>query len=42
MIGRDGVIEKLFVGGGPKLGDQLREAIQAALGIEQPVQNEAE
>jgi thiol-disulfide isomerase/thioredoxin len=31
VIDRDGTIARLFVGGGPHLGDQLREAINAVL-----------
>ena len=31
VIDRDGKVARLFVGGGPKLGDQLREAIEALL-----------
>ncbi len=31
IIGRDGNIARLFVGGGPHLGDQLRDAIKATL-----------
>jgi peroxiredoxin len=31
VINREGIITRLFVGGGPHLGDQLREAINAAL-----------
>jgi thiol-disulfide isomerase/thioredoxin len=36
VIGRDGTIARLFVGGGPKFGDQLREAIKATLDGEKP------
>jgi peroxiredoxin len=36
IIGRDGTIARLFVGGGPHLGDQLREAIKATMDGEQP------
>ncbi|AGA27735.1 TlpA family protein disulfide reductase [Singulisphaera acidiphila] len=32
IIDREGNVTRLFVGGGPHLGDQLREAIQATLG----------
>lgn len=32
VIDREGNVTRLFVGGGPHLGDQLREAIQATLG----------
>jgi thiol-disulfide isomerase/thioredoxin len=32
VIDRQGKVTRLFIGGGPKLGDQLREALQAALG----------
>ena len=31
VIDREGKVSRLFVGGGPKLGDQLREAIEKAL-----------
>jgi thiol-disulfide isomerase/thioredoxin len=31
IIGRDGTVARLFVGGGPRLGDQLREALKAVL-----------
>jgi thiol-disulfide isomerase/thioredoxin len=31
VIDRDGNVARLFVGGGPHLGDQLRDALQAAL-----------
>ncbi len=31
IIGRDGKVARLFVGGGPHLGDQLREALKAVL-----------
>ena len=31
IIDRDGNVARLFVGGGPHLGDQLREAIKAVL-----------
>ena len=36
VIDRTGKITRLFIGGGPKLGDQLKEAIQALLPAEQP------
>jgi peroxiredoxin len=36
IIGRDGNVARLFVGGGPHLGDQLREAIKATLAGEKP------
>ncbi len=36
VIGRDGTIARLFVGGGPHLGDQLRDAIKATLAGEKP------
>jgi len=36
VIGRDGNIARLFVGGGPHLGDQLRDAIKAAVTGEKP------
>src|SRR5262249_12717029 len=32
VIGRDGAIARVFVGGGPTLGDQLRDALRATLG----------
>jgi peroxiredoxin len=32
IIDREGNVARLFVGGGPHLGDQLREALQATLG----------
>jgi thiol-disulfide isomerase/thioredoxin len=31
VVGRDGTVSRLFVGGGPRLGDQLRDALKAAL-----------
>jgi thiol-disulfide isomerase/thioredoxin len=31
IIGRDGTVARLFVGGGPHLGDQLRDALNAVL-----------
>ena len=31
IINRDGTVARLFVGGGPHLGDQLREALNAVL-----------
>ena len=31
VIDREGKVSRLFIGGGPKLGDQLREAIEKAL-----------
>jgi thiol-disulfide isomerase/thioredoxin len=36
VIGRDGNVARLFVGGGPRLGDQLRDAIKAVLSGEKP------
>jgi thiol-disulfide isomerase/thioredoxin len=36
VIGREGNIARLFVGGGPHLGDQLRDAIKATLTSEKP------
>ncbi len=36
IIDRDGNIARLFVGGGPHLGDQLRDAIKATLAGEKP------
>jgi peroxiredoxin len=36
VIGRDGNVARLFVGGGPHLGDQLREAVKATLEGEKP------
>src|SRR5262249_54793526 len=36
IIGRDGNGARLFVGGGPKFGDQLREALKATLEGEKP------
>ena len=36
IIGRDGNVARLFVGGGPHLGDQLRDAIKAVLSGEKP------
>ena len=36
IIGRDGNVSRLFVGGGPHLGDQLRDAIKATLDGEKP------
>ncbi|WP_390174041.1 TlpA family protein disulfide reductase [Rhodopirellula sallentina] len=36
VIDRAGVIRRLYVGGGPKLGEQLREAITDALGETPP------
>ena len=36
IIGRDGNIARLFVGGGPHLDDQLRDAIKATLAGEKP------
>jgi peroxiredoxin len=38
VIGRDGNISRLFVGGGPHLGDQLRDAIKATLAGEKPAE----
>ena len=31
VIDRDGKVTRLFIGGGPRLGDQLREALQALM-----------
>jgi hypothetical protein len=31
IIGRDGNVARLFVGGGPRLEEQLKEAIKAVL-----------
>ena len=31
IIKRDGTVARLFVGGGPHLGEQLREALDAVL-----------
>ncbi len=41
IIGRDGNIARLFVGGGPRFGDQLRDAIKATLDgeKEKPTEN---
>jgi thiol-disulfide isomerase/thioredoxin len=36
VIDRDGKITRLFIGGGPKLGDQLREALEALMPRENP------
>ena len=36
IIGRDGNVARLFVGGGPHLEDQLKEAIKAVLGGDKP------
>ena len=37
IIGRDGIVARLFVGGGPHLGDQLRDALNAVLsGVKGP------
>ncbi len=36
IIGRDGNVARLFVGGGPHLEEQLREAIKAVLGGDKP------
>jgi len=36
VIDREGKVTRLFVGGGPRLGDQLKEALQAALRPAQP------
>ncbi len=36
IIGRDGNVARLFVGGGPQLGDQLREAIKSTMAGEKP------
>ena len=38
IIGRDGNVARLFVGGGPHLGDQLRDAIKATLAGEKPAE----
>lgn len=29
VIGPDGTVVRLFIGGGPRLGDELREALRA-------------
>ncbi len=31
VIDREGKVTRLFIGGGPHLGDQLREALQALM-----------
>ncbi len=36
VIDREGKVTRLFIGGGPKLGDQLREALQALMPAEKP------
>jgi thiol-disulfide isomerase/thioredoxin len=36
IIDREGKVARLFVGGGPKLADQLREALREVLGSDQP------
>ena len=36
VIDRDGKITRLFIGGGPHLGDQLRDALQALMPAEKP------
>ncbi len=36
VIDREGKVTRLFIGGGPRLGDQLREALQATLALGQP------
>ena len=36
VIDRDGKVTRLFIGGGPRLGDQLREALQALMPAGQP------
>jgi peroxiredoxin len=36
IIGRDGNVARLFVGGGPHLEEQLKEAIKAVLGGDKP------
>jgi peroxiredoxin len=36
IIGRDGNVARLFVGGGPHLEAQLKEAITAVLGGDKP------
>jgi hypothetical protein len=36
VIDRQGIVTRLFVGGGPHLGDQLREAIKDALAGKKP------
>ncbi len=40
VIGRDGKVSRLFVGGGTHLGDQLRDAIKATLSGEKPKEDE--
>ncbi len=36
VIDREGKIARLFIGGGPHLGDQLQEALQALMPAKQP------
>ena len=36
VIDREGKVTRLFIGGGPHLGDQLREALQALMPGEKP------
>jgi peroxiredoxin len=36
IIGRDGKVARLFVGGGPRLEEQLKEAIKAVVGAGKP------
>jgi peroxiredoxin len=36
IIDRDGKIARLFVGGGPQFGDQVRDALRAVLGGDKP------
>ena len=40
IVGRDGKVARLFVGGGPHLGDQLRDALKAVLAGEKPKEAE--
>ena len=36
VIDREGKVTRLFIGGGPQFGDQLREALQALMPAEKP------
>ena len=36
IVGRDGNVARLFVGGGPRLEEQLKEAIKSVLGDDKP------
>ena len=40
IIDRDGKVARLFVGGGPHLGDQLRDALKAVVKGEGPKKDE--